>query len=136
MTDHAIPNAGPKELREFGLVTGAIVIVLFAGFFPWLLERGIPVWPFVVGGVLIVWGLVHPPSLGPVFRGWMKFGLLMSKVTTPIIMTLIFAVVIVPVALIFRTVARDPMARKLDKSLDTYRVPSHSVGAERLDRPY
>ena len=133
---HEIPNAGPRELRQFGLTTGAIVLVLFAGFFPWVLERPIPLWTLVVGGVLIAWGLIAPASLKPVYRGWMTFGLLMSKVTTPVLMTLIFIVVIFPAALILRVLGKDPLRRKLDRAAATYRVPSDGSGAERLDKPY
>ncbi|MGW8367644.1 MAG: hypothetical protein ACWGPN_03060 [Gammaproteobacteria bacterium] len=40
-------KAGRKELREFGLVTGAMVAGLFGIFFPWLLEYPWPVWPWI-----------------------------------------------------------------------------------------
>ena len=38
---HSIPELDRKGLREFGLVTGGIVAVLFGLFFPWLLERAV-----------------------------------------------------------------------------------------------
>ena len=42
--NHPIPQLDRKGLREFGLVTGVIVIVLFGLFFPWVLERAWPAW--------------------------------------------------------------------------------------------
>lgn len=134
--DHTIPTAGPRELRQFGITTGLIVLLLFAGFFPWLLERQIPVWPLVIGGVLILWGLALPASLAPVYRGWMKFGLMMSKITTPLLMTVIFVLVIVPVALILRLMKKDPMRRKFDADAPSYRLTGTSTETGSLDKPY
>ena len=54
---HTIPEPDRKGLRESGLVTGGILAGLFGLFFPWLLETGIPLWPWLVGAVLALWAL-------------------------------------------------------------------------------
>lgn len=135
MAEHEIPELDRKGLREFGLVTGGIVAGLFGLFFPWLLERSLPLWPWIVCGVLGVWGLIAPLSLRPVYRGWMRFGLMLSKVMTPLIMGIVFFVVITPVALILKIVGNDPMARKFDDS-ESYRVPTKKAPTENLEKPY
>ncbi len=88
---HTIPELDRKGLRDFGLVTGAIVAALFGLFFPWVLERSIPIWPWVIAGVLAVWALAAPLTLKPVYRQWMMLGLLLSKITTPIILGAVFS---------------------------------------------
>ena len=133
---HEIPAAGPRELRQFGITTGTIVVVLFAGLFPWLLARPIPLWPLVLGGVLVVWGLLLPGSLGPVYRGWMRFGLVMGKITTPVLMTLIFVLVILPLALVLRLLKKAPMYRKFDRDASSYRVAGSGAETGSLDKPY
>ena len=135
MSDHVIPELDRKGLREFGLVTGAIVAVLFGLFFPWILDRPIPRWPWVIFGVLGVMGLVAPMALNPVYKTWMRFGLIMSKIMTPLIMGIIFYIVITPVGLFRRVFAKDPLARTFDDT-DSYRVPSKKTSAESLERPY
>ena len=85
-----IPALDAAGLRKFGLTTGAIVAVLFGLVFPWLLGVGLPVWPWVVFGVLGLWGLIAPVSLNPIYRLWMKFGLLMHKIMTPLILGILF----------------------------------------------
>ena len=132
---HNIPELDRKGLREFGLVTGAIVAVLFGLFFPWLLERSSPAWPWVVFGLLGLWALLAPLSLRPVYRMWMRFGLLMSKITTPIIMGLVFYVVITPFALILKLTGKDAMRREFDNR-DTYRVTRDNVRENSLEHPY
>ncbi len=135
MSEHEIPELDRKGLREFGLVTGAIVAVLFGLFFPWLLERSIPLWPWVIFGVLGIMGLVVPNALKPVYKIWMRFGLFMSKIMTPLIMGIVFYLVVTPVGLIRRVFADDAMARKFDES-ESYRVPSQKADAENLEKPY
>ena len=135
MSDHIIPELDRKGLREFGLVTGAIVGVLFGLFFPWILERPIPRWPWVIFGVLAVLGLVAPMALNPVYKIWMRFGLFMSKIMTPLIMGIVFFIVITPVGLFRRLFAKDPLARTFEDT-DSYRVPSKKAPTENLEKPY
>jgi len=133
---HTIPELDRKGLREFGLVTGGIVAVLFGLFFPWLLDRPIPRWPWVIFGVLAVMGLAAPMALKPVYKTWMKFGLLMSKVMTPLIMGIAFFLTVTPLALVMRLLGKDYMARKLDRSAASYRVPSTATPPKRLEKPF
>ena len=133
---HSIPELDRSGLREFGLLTGGIVAVLFGLIFPWLLERTLPCWPWLVFGVLGGWGLVAPNSLRPVYYAWMRFGLLLSKVTTPIIIGALFFVVIVPVGLIMRLATSDPMRRRIDRSVSTYRIESHRAAREDMEKPF
>jgi len=135
MTEHVIPELNRKGLREFGLVTGGVVAGLFGVFFPWLLERSWPLWPWIIFAVLGTWGLVAPMSLRPVYRNWMRFGLMLSKVMTPLIMGIVFFLVITPVAIGLKLLGKDPMARKFDDS-DSYRVPTEKAPPENLERPY
>ncbi|MBT8443613.1 MAG: sxtJ [Gammaproteobacteria bacterium] len=135
MTEHVIPELDRKGLREFGLVTGGVVAGLFGLFFPWLLDRSWPLWPWVVFGVLGTWGLVAPMSLQPVYRTWMRFGLMLSKVMTPLIMGIVFFLLITPVAIVLKIFGKDPMAREFDNSA-SYRVPTEKAPPENLERPY
>jgi len=130
-----IPELDKRGLREFGLTTGAIVAVLFGIAFPYLLENAWPVWPWVVFAVLAVWALIAPSTLNPVYHGWMRVGMLLGRVTTPIIMTLVFAITIVPMALILRILRRDFMRRKFDGS-PSYRVKSRPPSVKNMEKPY
>ena len=133
---HEIPELDARGLRRFGLTTGAIVAVLFGAFFPWAFERAIPTWPWIVFGVLGLWALAAPSTLRVIYRGWMRLGLLLNRVTTPIVIGVLFVVVIVPIALAMRVVKSDPMRRTLDRTAATYRVPSRKSPRENLERPF
>jgi hypothetical protein len=133
---HDIPELDAKGLRSFALTTGGIVVALFGLLLPWLLDLGFPIWPWVLGAVLSVWGLAAPATLRPVYRGWMRFGLLASRITTPIILGIVFYVVIMPMGLVMRLFGHDPMRRKLDTDEASYRVPSKPATRESVERPY
>ena len=131
-----IPELDRAGLRKFGLTTGAIIAVLFGVIFPWLLDAGIILWPWILFAVLAALGLIAPMSLRPVYHGWMRFGLLMSRFTTPLIMGLVFFVAITPVALIMKILGKDAMKRQLKKDETTYRVVSNKTARETIERPY
>lgn len=133
---HEIPTLDRRGLRDFGLVTGAILAVLFGLFFPWLLEFTIPAWPWVVGGILAVWGIAAPMTLNPVYRAWMRFGLLLSRITTPLVLGIVFFVMIFPLGFAMRRFGWDPMARKIDDDADSYRVPSTKARRNSIERPF
>ena len=136
MTEHQIPELDAKGYREFAIVTSAIVVGLFGLFFPWVFEStSWPRWPWIFAAILSTWGLIAPMTLKGVYKGWMRFGLLLSKITTPLIMGIVFYLVITPIGLIRRVTADDAMQRDFDDS-DSYRVPSQKQPPNKLERPF
>jgi Kef-type K+ transport system membrane component KefB len=131
-----IPELDRKGLREFGLLTGGIVAGLFGLVVPFILGVRYPLWPWIVFAVLGLWALLSPGTLRPVYRGWMRFGLLLSRVTTPVIMTAVFVLAIVPGALVMKAMGRDPMARRLDGEQRSYRIESRKPSRENLEKPF
>lgn len=125
-----------KELREFGLIFGAMVVLIFGLFFPWLLERPWPAWPWIVAAIFAVTGLALPLALKPVYRLWMKIGHVLGWINVRIILGIVFFLLFFPVSLIFRLIGRDPMARRLDEKMASYRVTSHSPPKDQMEKPY
>ncbi len=125
-----------QELRKFGLTTGAIVAVLFGLFLPWLFNHAWPTWPWVVGVVLWVWAMVLPATLAPVHHGWMKVGHALGWINTRIILGVMFYTVFFLVGLVMKVIGNDPMSRKIDKSVTSYRVASRLHNKDHVERPY
>lgn len=134
-SESLIPELDRKGLRQFGLTTGAIIAGLFGLFFPYLLDRPWPIWPWVIAGVLAAWAVAFPETLRPVYRGWMRFGLVLGRITTPIILTIIYVIAIIPTSLILRIFGKDPMHRKFDEST-SYRVESKNPSVRNMEKPY
>jgi hypothetical protein len=134
--EHTIPELDRRGLREFGVVTGAAIVVIFGLFFPWMLERDWPVWPWTIAAVLWSLALVHPLWLRPVYRAWMRFGLLASRVMTPLVLGIVFFVMISPMGLVRRLMGKDPMKRAFDPNQKSYRIKSTKSPEEKLERPF
>ena len=135
-TSQKIENPGTSELRKFGLVSGAIVAVLFGVILPWLFDYPWPTWPWVVTGILWIWALVIPNTLFLVYRPWMKFGHIAGWINTRIILGLMFYVVFFPAGILMRMFGNDPMARKLDGAVKSYRIISKPIEKDHFERPY
>lgn len=133
--DHTIPELDSKGLRDFGLTTGAMIAFLFGIVFPWLLDAGFPIWPWVLFAVLALLGLLVPNSLRVVYHVWMRFGLLMSRIMTPLVLGIVFFALVLPMGLVMR-MFRDPMARKFEGTRNSYRVLSVKARRENLERPF
>jgi hypothetical protein len=131
-----IPVLDRKGLREFGLITGGIFAGLFGLFFPWLLGRPSPYWPWALGAVLVLWALIAPATMQGFYRLWMLVALLLNRVTTPVIMSLVFFVIITPIALMMRLMGRDPMAQRLDPNAKTYRIQAAKPPKVHMERPF
>jgi hypothetical protein len=131
-----IPDLDRGELRKFGLTTGAIVAALFGGLIPWMWDFRYPTWPWIVFGILGAMAILAPMWLQSVHRTWMRIGLLISKVTTPIIMGVVFFLVIMPVGIVIRLAGRDPLHREIESSTDTYRVDPQISAHDSLEKPY
>lgn len=136
MVGQAIPELDTAGLRKFGLLTGAIVMGLFGLAIPFIFTLAFPVWPWAVGGTLSLWALGHPRSLRPVYVGWMKFGILIGSITTPLVLALVFYLLFMPVGFLMRVAGKDPMSRKLDANAESYRVIPPEENHRSLERPF
>ena len=131
---HSIPaRLTAAEGRKFGGTVGTAFVVL-AVILLWrdaVLASRIT---GVLGGVLLVAALVAPTHLGGVQRGWMAFGLALSKITSPIFMSIVYIGVITPIGILRRTIGRDPLVPVSgpDRSVWVERQPNPRNKMERL----
>jgi hypothetical protein len=136
MAAAAIPELDRRGLRAFGITTGLAVAALFGLTLPWLLEHPIPLWPWALAAALVAAGLAAPKLLRPIYRGWMRFGLLMSRVTTPLLLGVLFIAIVTPIARVRALRGHDPLARRAEPQARSYRVPSAERSARDLERPF
>lgn len=135
-TDIEIPELDSAGLRQFAFTTGGILVVLFGLGIPWVFGFAYPWWPWIIAIVLGILGLAAPASLRPIYRGWMHFGLFMSKIMTPLVLGIVFFLVFAPMGLIMRLWHRDRLARALSDEVQTYRIQSEARDPKSMERPY
>ena len=110
-----------KELRQFGLLVGAVFTVI--GLWP-LVFRGEPLrlWALGIGGLLIAFGGILPQVLRPVHKGWMWIGHILGWINTRILLGIVFYAMVTPIGVVFRLMGKDTMRQAFAESSTTYRV--------------
>ena len=107
-----------RELREFGVTMGAILIV----FADVAMFRGKALGPyvFVIGFVFFALGLTFPAVLKPLQKIWMGLGLVLGFFVSRIILSIIFFGVITPIGLLMKLFGKDILDERIDKSRASY----------------
>ena len=105
------------EGRKFGLVVGGAFVVLGA-LVALKGHRNAGVALGALGTALAGAGVAIPTLLGPVQRGWMGLARVISKVTTPIVMSIIYFGILTPVGLVRRMIGANALVRP--KAGDSY----------------
>jgi Saxitoxin biosynthesis operon protein SxtJ len=85
-------------------------------------------WALAVAVCFLAVTLVSPATLRPLNRLWFQFGMLLSKVMTPIVMGLLFVLAIVPTAIVMRLFGHDLMRLKLDRQARSYWIVREPPG--------
>lgn len=137
MSPHAPTAAADrKQLREFGLVFAAGLVVMFGLLLPWLANRPLPIWPWVTAAVFVTLALVFPPALGPLNTLWLKIGHVLGWINTRIILGVVYFAVFLPGGVLLRLLHKDPMHRNFEASATSYRVPSEPSPNKQMERPF
>ncbi len=112
----------PRTLRKFGWLVGGVLCALGL----WLLFRGRAAhpWFWAMGGALVLLGTILPRALKRVYLAWMALALLLGFIVSHVVLTLFFYLVITPVGLIARLLARKDFLRlRLDRQAASYWLP-------------
>jgi hypothetical protein len=100
----------PADGRRFGVTLGTAFLAV-AAIGAWRGHRGLALAAGALAVALGLAALVAPAGLLPVRAGWMRFALVLSRVTTPVVMGALYFLVITPVGLLLRAAGRNPLTR-------------------------
>ena len=130
-THENFSDAGPAKTssnRSFGIVFA--IVFLIVGLWP-VVGGGLPhVWALIVAALFLTSAIAWPGLLAPLNKLWTRFGLLLHKITNPIIMGLVFFLTVTPTALILKAMGKDPLRRKLDPAAVSYWIDREPPGPE------
>ena len=100
--------------RSFGIVF--FIVFFLIGTYPLLNNDHVRTWALIISIVFLILGLLNSKILLPLNKIWFKFGILLGKIISPLIMGLIFFVVVTPIALLMRLFDKDLLNLKFNKS--------------------
>ena len=103
--------------KSFGIVFSVVFFII--AIFPILNNDNIRVWSLVISLIFLVLGLINSKLLSPLNKIWFKFGLILSKVVSPVIMGIIFFLVVTPIGILMRILKKDLLNLKYNNK-NTY----------------
>ena len=112
--------------RTFGLVIAGAFLVIAA--LPLLHAESPRWWALVVSAIFSGTALLKPVLLARLNRLWMKLGVLLGKVISPIALGVLFYCVLTPVGVLMRLTGKDPLRLKLDADADSYWITREPPG--------
>jgi hypothetical protein len=114
-----IPVPTEKQLRQYGLMMAGVLSCFVVVFF-------YKAW-HTAGMALAVWvlfflmlGLLAPLRLAPVYRVWMKFGLVVGNFNFKLILGLMYFTVFTPMRIFASFFRDDPLTRKIEPEKKSY----------------
>ena len=102
-----------REGRTFAWTVGG-AFALLALIERWRARPTVALVLGVVALAALAAGAVMPTRLGAVKRGWTRFGDVLSSVTRPIVLGILYWLVLTPVGVARRSLGRSPLARRRD----------------------
>ncbi|HLJ26267.1 MAG TPA: SxtJ family membrane protein [Candidatus Angelobacter sp.] len=101
----------PSE-RNFGLLFAAVFVILgirgATKHWNWIAYGGC----LMAGSAFGLFALTNPRILGPLNKAWFYLGKWLGKITSPIVMGIIFFVILTPVSILTRLFGRDELRLK------------------------
>ena len=91
--------------RNFGIVF--TIVFLIISFWPLLKNGDIRYWSLIISFIFFVLALINSKILTPLNKAWMKFGLILGKIVSPLVMGIIFFFVVTPTGIIMRLLGKD-----------------------------
>lgn len=125
LTPHASGPEGGSD-RAFGLVFAAVFAII--GCWPLLKSGPVRLWSLALAVVFLALAVAVPRVLAPLNKVWLRFGLLLGRIVSPIVLFLVYVVAVVPTALLMRLSGKDPLRRSFDPAASTYWIPRVPVG--------
>ena len=113
-------EAGSEQSKNktFGILLS--VVFLIVAIYPLISSVGVSVWALFVSVIFLLLTYASPKILSIPRKLWVKFGILLSFITAPIVITLIYLITIVPTGLIMRLLGKDLLKKKLNKNAKSY----------------
>ena len=105
--------------RNFGIVF--FVVFLLIAIYPIINNQNIRIWSLIIASIFFILGIINSNLLKPLNKVWFKFGMLLGKIISPLVMSIIFFMVVTPIGLIMRVFKKDLLNLKYNKN-STYWV--------------
>jgi len=103
-------NIKPKDNITFGILF--FIFFLIIGLYPLKSGGVIRIWSIILSLIFLIITIIKPNLFTYLNRLWIKFGMLLGKIISPIVMGLVFFFVVTPIGILVRVLKKDVMGLK------------------------
>jgi hypothetical protein len=127
MSDSASKIEGSSD-RVFGCVMSVFFALIAFG--PILSGNKARSWAWIISLLFLLPAIFYPSILKQLNRGWMRVGLAMSYIMSPIAMGIVFFAVITPFGLVMKLFGKTLMPLKFDPAAKSYWISRETPGPD------
>lgn len=104
--------------KSFGIVFAIVFFVI--ALYPLLASEDIHVWALIMSFICIALAYFLPGMLSVPNKLWFKLGLLLGSIITPIVMSIIYFVSVMPTGIIVKLLGKDLLNQHFDRNKKSY----------------
>jgi predicted membrane protein len=91
--------------RSFGIVF--FIFFFIVSIFPLLNDGNIRGWSLIISIIFLILGILNSKILTPLNQVWFKFGILLGRFVSPVVMGAIFFAIVTPTAVIMKVLRKN-----------------------------
>ena len=103
-------NIKRKDNITFGILF--FILFLIIGLYPLKSGGTTRIWSLVLSSAFLIITIIRPNLLTFINRLWIQFGILLGKIISPLVMSLVFFFVVTPIGILIRMLKKDVMGLK------------------------
>ena len=103
--------------KSFGIVF--FIFFLIVSLYPLINDQDVRIWSLILSIIFLTLGLLNSRILTPLNILWFKFGILLGRFISPVVMGFVFFLVVTPTGIIMKLFKKDLLKLKKNNS-NTY----------------
>lgn len=116
-----------ESTRGFGILFFIVFVIISI----WPLSKGgdLRLWSLIIAFIFLVLGLLNSKFLTPAKRIWIRFGELLGKIISPIVLSIIFFLLITPIGILMKILRKDLLNLRFTKDKTYWIKRSKDLGS-------
>jgi hypothetical protein len=111
-------NTKISSNRSFGILF--FIVFFITSLWPLISRGDIIYWALIASLIFLVLGVLNSKFLTPLNKLWIKFGIFLGAIVSPIVMGIIYFIILTPIGALMRFLGKDLLKINKSKSLTTY----------------
>ena len=117
--------------KSFGLVF--FVFFFIVSIFPLLNDGNIRIWSLIISIIFLILGILNSKILTPLNQVWFKFGILLGRFVSPVVMGVVFFAIVTPTSLIMKVLQKNLLNLKKGNK-KTYWIERSKIKSKMKDQ--